>query len=108
MRPLGKYIAVMVGLVVSAFLERMAHAAGSAPWDSQMLVAWQSIAGGPYAGLILGTGIIMLGASLMASEHGAIWRGMPALVIGGVLVAGAQTTIPTWFQFGAGLVIPGA
>jgi type IV secretory pathway VirB2 component (pilin) len=32
--------------------------AGGAPWDTQMSVIWQSITGGPFAALVLGTGII--------------------------------------------------
>jgi type IV secretory pathway VirB2 component (pilin) len=81
-------------------------AAGGAPWDTQLTTAWQSITGGPFAALCLGAGIIGIGIALMASEHGSLWRGMPAFVLGGALVAGSQSVIPNWFSFGGGLVIP--
>jgi hypothetical protein len=55
---------------------------------------------------VLGAGIIGLGMALMASEHGSLWRGMPAFVLGGALVAGSQTVIPSFFNFGGGLAIP--
>ena len=83
-----------------------AQALGSAPWDGQMTIVWQSITGGPFAALVLGAGIIGLGMALMASEHGSLWRGMPAFVLGGALVAGSQTILPSFFAFGGGLVIP--
>ena len=80
--------------------------AGGAPWDAQMSVIWQSITGGPFAALVLGTGIIGIGMALMASEHGSLWRGLPVAAIGGALIAGSQTLIPAFFAFGGGLAIP--
>ena len=80
--------------------------AGGAPWDQQMSVIWQSITGGPFAALVLGTGIIGIGMALMASEHGSLWRGLPVAAIGGALIAGSQTLIPSFFAFGGGLAIP--
>jgi hypothetical protein len=73
---------------------------------TQMTTVWQSITGGPFAALVLGAGIIGIGMALMASEHGSLWRGMPAFVLGGALVAGSQTIIPAFFAFGGGLAIP--
>jgi type IV secretory pathway VirB2 component (pilin) len=81
-------------------------AGGAAPWDDQMTVIWQSITGGPFAALVLGTGIIGIGMALMASEHGSLWRGLPVAAIGGVLIAGSQTLIPQFFTFGGALAIP--
>jgi type IV secretory pathway VirB2 component (pilin) len=79
---------------------------GGAPWDTQMDIIWRSITGGPFAALVLGTGIIGIGMALMASEHGSLWRGLPVAAVGGVLIAGSQTIVPTFFAFGAGLAIP--
>jgi type IV secretory pathway VirB2 component (pilin) len=99
---------VVVGIIGLKLMLKVssAFAAGSAPWDTQMDTVWQSITGGPFAALVLGAGIIGLGMALMASEHGSLWRGMPAFVLGGALVAGSQEVIPSFFEFGGGLVIP--
>jgi type IV secretory pathway VirB2 component (pilin) len=95
-----------LALLGTAVKASHALAAGGAPWDTQMQTVWQSITGGPFAALVLGAGIIGLGMALMASEHGSLWRGMPAFVLGGALVAGSQTVIPSFFNFGGGLAIP--
>jgi type IV secretory pathway VirB2 component (pilin) len=71
-----------------------------------MTTIWQSITGGPFAALVLGTGIIGIGMALMASEHGSLWRGLPVAAIGGALIAGSQNLIPSFFAFGGGLAIP--
>jgi type IV secretory pathway VirB2 component (pilin) len=80
--------------------------AGGAPWDTQLSIIWQSITGGPFAALVLGAGIIGIGMALMASEHGSLWRGLPVAGLGGALIAGSQTIIPSFFAFGGGLAIP--
>jgi type IV secretory pathway VirB2 component (pilin) len=100
----------IVGVIalLTAILGRasLALAAGGAPWDTQMNTIWLSITGGPFAALVLGTGIIGIGMALMASEHGSLWRGLPVAAIGGALIAGSQTLIPQFFAFGGGLAIP--
>jgi type IV secretory pathway VirB2 component (pilin) len=101
----------VVGVIalLTAILGRASLAlagAGGAPWDTQMNTIWLSITGGPFAALVLGTGIIGIGMALMASEHGSLWRGLPVAAIGGALIAGSQTLIPAFFAFGGGLAIP--
>jgi type IV secretory pathway VirB2 component (pilin) len=103
-----KRLSVLARLTVPMLL-MAAHAsagASGAPWDTQMTTIWQSITGGPFAALVLGTGIIGIGMALMASEHGSLWRGLPVAAIGGALIAGSQTLIPSFFAFGGGLAIP--
>ena len=100
-------VRVMFGVGAAISQAGWAHAAaGGAPWDTFMSTIWTSITGGPFAALVLGAGIIGLGMALMASEHGSLWRGLPTFVVGGALVAGSQTVIPSFFGFGSGLTIP--
>jgi type IV secretory pathway VirB2 component (pilin) len=105
MRSVRRVIGGLVGTILM-MTARQVWAAGGAPWDTQLNIAWLSITGGPFAALVLGAAIIGIGMALCASEHGSLWRGLPAFVLGGALIAGSQTIIPAWFGFGGGFTLP--